>query len=84
VPVATFLLVRTGITTRQSLAEKRPYIVVGAFVVAAILTPPDPISQTLMAVPMWLLYESGMLFCRLFIREETAGSETEEKALTRR
>jgi len=83
VPVATFLLVRTGITTRQSLAEKRPYIVVGAFVVAAVLTPPDPISQTLMAVPMWLLYESGMLFCRLFIREESPEAATEEKALTR-
>jgi sec-independent protein translocase protein TatC len=84
VPVATFLLVRTGITTRKSLAEKRPYIVVGAFVVAAVLTPPDPISQTLMAVPMWLLYESGMLFCRIFIPEETAESDNENNALTRR
>lgn len=84
VPVATFLVVKTGISTRQSLAEKRPYIVVGAFVVAAILTPPDPISQTMMAVPMWFLYELGMLFCRLFIEEEKAESpESEDKALTR-
>jgi sec-independent protein translocase protein TatC len=84
VPVATFLVVKTGIATRKSLAEKRPYIVVGAFVVAAVLTPPDPISQTMMAVPMWLLYELGMLFCRLFIQEEAAeeGAASDNKALT--
>ena len=56
----------------------------GAFVVAAVLTPPDPISQTMMAVPMWLLYELGMLFCRLFIQEEAAeeGAASDNKALT--
>jgi sec-independent protein translocase protein TatC len=70
VPVATFLVVRTGISTRQDLARKRPYIVIGAFVLAAVLTPPDPISQTLMALPICLLFELGMLFCRLFISEE--------------
>jgi sec-independent protein translocase protein TatC len=70
VPVATFLVVRTGISTRQDLARKRPYIVIGAFVLAALLTPPDPISQTLMALPICLLFELGMLFCRLFISEE--------------
>lgn len=77
VPVATFLVVRTGIATRQDLAKKRPYIIVGAFVLAAVLTPPDPISQTLMALPICLLFEIGMLFCRLFITdedEEEAGS----------
>jgi sec-independent protein translocase protein TatC len=76
VPVATFLVVRTGISTRQDLAKKRPYIIVGAFVPAAVLTPPDPISQTLMALPICLLFELGMLFCRLFIRED----EAEEQA----
>lgn len=70
VPVATFLVVRTGIATRQDLASKRPYIVIGAFVLAAVLTPPDPISQTLMALPICLLFEIGMLFCRLFISDE--------------
>jgi len=81
VPVATFLVVRTGISTRESLAEKRPYIIVGAFVVAAVLTPPDVISQTLMAIPIWLLYEAGMLFCRIFIPVERV--EDESKAVTR-
>jgi len=70
VPVATYLVVRSGIATRQELASKRPYIVIGAFVFAAFLTPPDPISQTLMAVPICLLFEFGMLFCRLFISDE--------------
>lgn len=82
VPVATYLVVRTGIATREDLAEKRPYVVVGAFVVAAILTPPDVISQTMMAIPMWLLYEIGMLFCRILIPAESGGDEA-GKALTR-
>jgi sec-independent protein translocase protein TatC len=69
VPVATYLVVRTGIATREELAAKRPYIIVGAFVIAAILTPPDVVSQTLMAIPICLLYEIGLLFCRLFIHE---------------
>lgn len=72
VPVATYLVVRTGISTRESLAAKRPYVIVGTFVVAAVLTPPDVISQTLMAVPICLLYELGLLFCRVMIRPEAA------------
>ncbi|PCI16306.1 MAG: twin-arginine translocase subunit TatC [Piscirickettsiaceae bacterium] len=60
IPIATFLLVRAGITTTESLAEKRPYIIVGTFVVGMFLTPPDIISQTLLAVPMWLLFEVGL------------------------
>lgn len=62
VPIATLLLVWTGISNTKSLAEKRPYIIVGAFVVGMLLTPPDVISQTLLAVPVWLLFELG-LFC---------------------
>lgn len=72
VPIATLLVVRTGISTRQDLVRKRPYIIIGAFVVAAVLTPPDPVSQTLMAIPMLLLYELGLLLCRLFVPEEEA------------
>ncbi|MSR13763.1 MAG: twin-arginine translocase subunit TatC [Gammaproteobacteria bacterium] len=75
VPVATYLVVRTGIATREELTAKRPYIIVGAFVLAAILTPPDVISQTLMAIPICLLYEIGLLFCRLFIRDESEESQ---------
>lgn len=83
VPVATYLLVKTGISTREDLAKKRPYVVVGAFAVAAILTPPDVISQTMMAIPVWLLYEVGMLFCRIMIPVEAA-PENSDTALTRR
>jgi len=64
VPIATFLLVKTGVSTPESLAEKRPYIVVGAFVVGMLLTPPDVISQTLLALPMWLLFEIGLLMSK--------------------
>lgn len=73
VPIFTIVLVLTGITTPESLAEKRPYVIVGVFVIAMFLTPPDALSQTLLAVPMCLLFESGLLFSRLFVgrkREE--------------
>ncbi len=61
VPVATILMVRTGVTTREALAAKRPYVIVGAFVLGMLLTPPDVISQILLAVPVYLLYELGIL-----------------------
>lgn len=67
IPIFTIVLVWTGITSPKSLSEKRPYVVVGVFVVAMFLTPPDALSQTLLAVPMWLLFESGLLFSRLFV-----------------
>lgn len=61
VPVATVLLVLIGTTTTQTLRQKRPYIIVGAFVLGMLLTPPDVISQTLLAIPIWLLFELGVL-----------------------
>jgi len=64
VPVATVLMVRMGVTTPQSLSEKRPYIIVTAFVVGMLLTPPDIFSQTMLAVPVWLLFEVGLFFSR--------------------
>lgn len=67
IPIATFLLVKTGVSTPQKLAEKRPYIIVGAFVVGMILTPPDIISQTLLALPMWLLFEIGLIMSKRFV-----------------
>jgi sec-independent protein translocase protein TatC len=72
VPVATYLAVRTGITSRTSLAEKRPYVIVAAFVLGMLLTPPDVISQILLAVPVWLLFEVGLVLCRLYIREDVS------------
>ena len=65
VPVATVLLIWSGLTTVESLKEKRPYVVVGAFVFGMLLTPPDVISQTLLAIPMWILFELGIFFAQL-------------------
>ncbi len=79
VPIATILLVMTGITTAEKLAQKRPYFIVGAFVVGMFLTPPDIISQTLLALPMWLLFELGIFFSRFFVsRVQEAGAAREE------
>jgi sec-independent protein translocase protein TatC len=69
VPVLTVLLVWTGMATQESLRQKRPYIIVGAFVIGMLLTPPDVISQTLLAVPVWLLFELGVYFSGWFIRQ---------------
>ena len=64
VPIATILLIKSGITTAESLAEKRPYIIVGAFAAGMLLTPPDVISQILLAAPIWVLFESGLFLSR--------------------
>ena len=64
IPIATMMLIFSGAISPEKLVSKRPYIVVGCFVVAMLLTPPDPISQCLLAVPMWLLFEAGVFFGR--------------------
>lgn len=64
IPIATVLLIITETISTDSLIQKRPYIIVGCFVVGMVLTPPDVISQTLLAVPMWLLFEVGILLGR--------------------
>lgn len=66
VPIATILLVATGITTIDSMRRKRPYIILGAFVTGMLLTPPDIISQVLLAGPIWVLFELGLIFARYF------------------
>lgn len=70
VPVATFLLIAAGATTPDKLADKRPYIIIGAFVIGMFLTPPDVISQSLLAVPIWLLFELGLLMSRIFLKDK--------------
>lgn len=65
VPIATILLIATGMISRESVVEKRPYAIVLAFVIGMVLTPPDVVSQTLLAVPIWLLFELGLLLSRL-------------------
>lgn len=72
VPIATILLVLAGITTPDNLVKKRPYVIVGAFVIGMVLTPPDVISQTLLAFPMWILFEVGVIFARLVVRQQPA------------
>ena len=75
IPIATLLLCWTGATTPEKLKLKRPYIVVGAFVFGMLLTPPDVISQTLLAVPMLILFEIGLLFARFYVPKQAAEEE---------
>ncbi len=80
VPVATVLVVAVGITTPENLVKIRPYVFVSAFIIGMFLTPPDIISQTLLAIPMWLLYEVGIVFSRTYKQRITdAGIERERR-----
>ena len=72
VPIATILLIMFGVTTVEKLKKNRPYVVIGAFVLGMLLTPPDIISQTLIAIPMWLLFEAGLIFAPMFKSREDA------------
>jgi sec-independent protein translocase protein TatC len=65
IPIAAVIMIRVGITTADELAKKRPYIVVGCFILGMLLTPPDIISQALLAIPMWILFEVGVIFGRI-------------------
>lgn len=78
VPIATILLVWSGVVTPDTLRKQRPYVIVAAFVIGMLLTPPDVISQTLLALPMWILYELGIVLSRYFVR--TPSVEEEEAA----
>jgi len=75
VPIATIILVATGITTANKLASYRAYVIVGAFALGMVLTPPDVMSQTLLALPMWLLFEVGIIFARILIPEKAPEDE---------
>jgi sec-independent protein translocase protein TatC len=68
VPIVVVLLVLTGMTTVEKLGSIRGYVLIGIFIIAAILTPPDAVSQTIMAVPMYLLYEGGLIMARVMMR----------------
>ena len=76
IPIATFILIWIGVTTPASLAKKRAYVVIGCFVLGMLLTPPDMISQTLLALPMWLLFEVGIIFGR-FVKPRTEDKNAE-------
>ena len=70
IPIAAVILIWSGVTTADDLAKKRPYIIVGCFIFGMLLTPPDIISQSLLAVPMWILFEIGVLFGRLIEKKQ--------------
>ena len=78
VPIVTVLLVWTGMTTREGLRSKRPFIIVGAFIIGMLLTPPDVISQTLLAVPMWILFKLGVIFSAWFEKKKDEVAEDED------
>ena len=84
VPVVVILLVRFGIVDIAKLKEARPYVIVGAFVVAAVVTPPDVLSQIMLAVPLWLLYELGIVLAAWLVKpaakDATPDSPTEGDA----
>ena len=73
-PIAAVILIWTGVTSADALAAKRPYLIVGCFVFGMLLTPPDVISQSLLAIPMWLLFELGVFFGRLLEPNASAGA----------
>jgi sec-independent protein translocase protein TatC len=75
VPVVVIVLVRMGLVTVEKLKQVRPYVIVGAFVIAAIVTPPDAISQLLLAIPLCLLYEVGLFLAPMFVRATRAPEE---------
>jgi sec-independent protein translocase protein TatC len=77
VPIVTVVLVSLGAITPQDLAAKRPYVIVGAFVIGAFLTPPDVISQTLLAVPIWILFEIGLVVARIMVSKKRARDTAE-------
>ena len=79
VPIATVLLVATGLTTTDSLKRKRPYVFLGAFVLGMLLTPPDVISQTLLAVPVYLLYEAGIFMTRFMLHDKAKDDAVGDK-----
>ena len=77
VPVEVVILVRTGLVTVAKLKEIRPYAIVGAFVIAAVVTPPDAMSMFSLAIPMWLLFELGLLVAPMFVKMSTAPEENQ-------
>ena len=70
IPVFIFLLIWSGVSSPESLSAKRPYVIIGCFTVGMFVTPPDVISQTLLAIPAWLLFEGGLLMARLFVKNK--------------
>jgi sec-independent protein translocase protein TatC len=80
VPIATFMLVWSRLVNIKTLSSARPYVFLGAFVVGMFMTPPDVFSQTLLAIPIYLLFESGLLLCRMLLRDQISEDRPEDDA----
>lgn len=80
VPIVVVLLVRMNVLTIKKLKEIRPYVIVGAFVISAVVTPPDVFSQLILAIPLIVLYEAGIIAARLFVSKPVAPAENEGNA----
>jgi sec-independent protein translocase protein TatC len=78
VPIATIILVAIGFTTPKKLGEKRPFVIVGAFIMGMLLTPPDVISQVLLALPIWVLFEGGLIASKIIFRDRNFDEEEED------
>ncbi|PCJ43735.1 MAG: twin-arginine translocase subunit TatC [SAR86 cluster bacterium] len=81
IPIATVLLIISGATTPEKLTQKRPYVVIGCFVAGMLLTPADPFSQSMLAIPMWMLFELGVIAGRIIYKksdEDESEKEDEE------
>ena len=78
IPVAIVLMCWTGVTTPDALRAKRPYVIVGVFVVGMLLTPPDIISQTLLAIPMWILFEFGIVIGSIYTRKKAEQEQQDD------
>jgi sec-independent protein translocase protein TatC len=82
IPIVVIVLVRMGVVSLQKLREARPYVIVGAFIVAAVVTPPDVLSQFMLAVPMCLLYEAGLFLARFVAARPAAAGDPDYKPLS--
>ena len=80
VPIATIILVALGLTTPQKLGEKRPYIIVGAFILGMLLTPPDIISQVLLALPVLILFEAGLIASKVIFKDREQESDDDQES----
>jgi sec-independent protein translocase protein TatC len=80
IPIVVIILVRMGLVTVPQLKEARPYVIVGAFVVAAVVTPPDVLSQFMLALPMCILYEAGLFFARFVSRAKPVAQDSADPA----
>lgn len=79
IPIAVFLFMWAGLIEPEDLKKKRPYVIVGCFVVAMLLTPPDPFTQSLLAIPMWMLFELGVFFGTTFLRRKAASEASADE-----